>query len=421
MMERWKLRSALVFFCITFGIILSILAVPSLPTHAQKPDNRIPVEPIRVPLEARTSVIERLALDDSMAPHHIRAITQDHDGFIWFGTRGNGLYRYDGYTFQNFTHNPTEPGSFCGPVVEDIVVARDGSLWIAASEAGLAHMNPATQMFDCYHYAPETPGALSDQVVMSVFEGSQGQIWAGTLHGHLNRYDPVTDTFHTIVLPSNQSDKMVHNPVHAFVEDRTGHIWVNAGGTIARYDSEQDTFTIVFEDLGAIRTFAADPQGGLWAGGKMGLYHLDPPSGNVSITHTRQQFHVQSLLVARDGTLWIGTPNQGLFSYDPQRDRIRRHYQHQQSDMHSLSNNNITGLYQDAEGIIWIGLLDQGLNLLDQRRQQFITYPPAPPVPLPTPQSDGGIEDTYPWASVVAAIQAIRSGLFQATRSRNLT
>ncbi|MYA72587.1 hypothetical protein F4Y19_21375, partial [Candidatus Poribacteria bacterium] len=35
--------------------------------------------------------------------HAVRAFYQDRDGFLWFGTYNNGVYRYDGNQFVNFT------------------------------------------------------------------------------------------------------------------------------------------------------------------------------------------------------------------------------------------------------------------------------------------------------------------------------
>jgi ligand-binding sensor domain-containing protein len=58
---------------------------------------------------------------------------QDRAGNLWFGTTGEGVYRYDGKSFSNFTtkdglsHNSV----FC------ILVDRVGNLWFGSRNNGL--------------------------------------------------------------------------------------------------------------------------------------------------------------------------------------------------------------------------------------------------------------------------------------------
>jgi ligand-binding sensor domain-containing protein len=56
----------------------------------------------------------------------------------------------------------------------------------------------------------------------------------------------------------------------------------------------------------------------------------------------------------RDGKIWIGTQNAGLNCLDPETGRITR-FEHDPNNVHSLSYNQVTALYEDFQGTIWVG------------------------------------------------------------------
>ena len=49
-------------------------------------------------------------LDQRLIKQNIETISQDEDGFLWFGS-GNGLLRYDGHDIRIFKHEINNPKS----------------------------------------------------------------------------------------------------------------------------------------------------------------------------------------------------------------------------------------------------------------------------------------------------------------------
>jgi ligand-binding sensor domain-containing protein len=98
---------------------------------------------------------------------------------------------------------------------------------------------------------------------------------------------------------------------------------------------------------GYVGAIEQTPDGYLWLGTEFGLYRFDgvravpwqPPAGQ-QLPDTL----IASLLVARDGALWIGTLK-GLATW---KDGNLKTYS-------ELSGQSITALVQDREGTIWIG------------------------------------------------------------------
>ncbi|HXJ93013.1 MAG TPA: two-component regulator propeller domain-containing protein [Terriglobia bacterium] len=99
---------------------------------------------------------------------------------------------------------------------------------------------------------------------------------------------------------------------------------------------------------GTIKTIAQTPDGYLWFGTEFGLYRFDgvrtvlwQPRGNVQLPSSL----IRKLLVARNGTLWIGT-HRGLASW--QDGKLTR--------FPEVPAQEVDSLLEDREGTVWAGV-----------------------------------------------------------------
>ncbi|MFQ5676951.1 MAG: two-component regulator propeller domain-containing protein [bacterium] len=60
---------------------------------------------------------ERLAIAQGLSQNTVLCILQDYKGFMWFGT-GEGLNKYDGYSFTVYKHDPSDSTSLSANYVE---------------------------------------------------------------------------------------------------------------------------------------------------------------------------------------------------------------------------------------------------------------------------------------------------------------
>jgi signal transduction histidine kinase/ligand-binding sensor domain-containing protein/CheY-like chemotaxis protein/AraC-like DNA-binding protein len=72
--------------------------------------------------------------------------------------------------------------------------------------------------------------------------------------------------------------------------------------------------------------------------------------------------------------MWIATED-GLNKYDGYKFTTYRHDPH---DSTSLSNNNLTSLYDDPSGNLWISTIGGGLNKYNHEKDHFFNYTPDP-------------------------------------------
>jgi ligand-binding sensor domain-containing protein len=57
-------------------------------------------------------------------------ITQDPKGYMWFGTTGIGLFRYDGYQMINYKNDPANSNSLANNRVECIYADSADIIWL---------------------------------------------------------------------------------------------------------------------------------------------------------------------------------------------------------------------------------------------------------------------------------------------------
>ena len=88
---------------------------------------------------------ERLSSYKALGSTLVRCIAQDDKGFMWFGTQ-NGLYRYDGYNFRAYVHDPSDPYSISYNWIHTICPEKSGSLWIGTYGGGLMSSQLAWRM-----------------------------------------------------------------------------------------------------------------------------------------------------------------------------------------------------------------------------------------------------------------------------------
>src|SRR5690606_28380127 len=70
-----------------------------------------------------------LSVKEGLSQGSVLSIHQDGSGFMWVGTR-DGLYKYDGYSFEIFRHSVNDSAIIAGNIVYDIKSDKNGNIWV---------------------------------------------------------------------------------------------------------------------------------------------------------------------------------------------------------------------------------------------------------------------------------------------------
>ncbi len=329
----------------------------------------------------------RLTEEEGLAHSDVRAIAQDHAGFMWFGLRLGGLTRYDGYEFKVYQHDPEDPRSLGSRVIWSLLVDRTGTLWIG-TEGGLDRLDAATGTFTHYRHDPSRPDSLPNNVVVCLYEDAAGHIWAGTRDGLARLDDRERGSFTTFRRPQVIPGSTQNNTFRAITEDpSTGLFWLGASDGLAAFDPRTGAFASYLHDPAdaqslsnnAVNMVVRDPAGGLWALTEYGLNAFKPdftgiPEHAVSTSALRFTRHfpddvaspgiqfMRGGLFDDAGRLWIASRG-GVQLFDPATGAFTV-YQRRVRDPTSLGDNLTQAIFMDRAGDIWVGTYAAGANLL---------------------------------------------------------
>ena len=272
-------------------------------------------------------------VNDGLSQSHINTILQDSRGFIWIGTE-NGLSRYDGYEFVNYTNQPYDENSLSNNYINAICEDSQGVLWIATKK-GLNSFDVKKGTFTAYTNDPKKSNSISDDLILNVYIDSKNEIWVKTLKS-LDLFDVKTNTFrrfpHYYDLFRFVSG-YIHFPIF---EDKMGRMWVGTKDGLNFFDRDLQLFN----------------------------RYISLEYDSKSLSHDE----IRSFCEDKDGTIWIGTAN-GLNAFDPSKKEFRRYYP-EANTKNLLNSNRINALYQDESGSLWVGT-SGGLYMFDKVEKKF--------------------------------------------------
>ena len=331
---------------------------------------------------------KRLAHTPAIAerPHFERAVEigaelsgaclQDRDGYIWIGTYGGGLYRYDSRQLKRFS---ASSGELTGSNVTSLYEDPDGVIWIGTL-SGLNRYDKSTGRFS---QVPIPAGPhRSDKAGIWMLHGAEnGQLWIGTNGEGLLKFNPATNEILTFRHSKQDLESIPHDNVYKIVEDHNGKLLLATfGGGAARFDpvtGKVDLRIGVADGLSSPQAWSIfeDSQQKLWIGTQEGLDRFDPPSR--SLTHFRFEAGNQQTLGGpvvtsvhedQEGALWITSFNGdvSLSRLDPDQNVFTRF----SSPHGGLSQRGARTIFEDASGIFWVVSLD-GLVKFDSKSMGF--------------------------------------------------
>ncbi|MBC7816843.1 MAG: histidine kinase, partial [Planctomycetaceae bacterium] len=305
----------------------------------------------------------RFEVFDLQADWHsgpVRVLLGDSRGALWIGTAESGLTRLQDGKFTTFTTHEGFPSGSITALAED----RDGRIWVG-TETGLAVWR------DGQFVRPTGAEEFDGKPVTTLFQDHQGNLWIGVrglgvFQFRSGQFTPLRDA---------AVANLLQDP-HCLLVDQGGRLWIGAGDDVVlcRDGDQWRRYRIPRHSTRPyVSALAEEPDGTVWAGSiSEGLFQFK--GGKLTAINASSGLSdnlVESLLVDREGKLWVGTDS-GL-------NRLRRKNLFNFSQEEGLGYGAVLGLAEVAPGVVWAAKPTDGLYRWEGRTFSRLTASGLPP------------------------------------------
>lgn len=297
------------------------------------------------------------------------AVFQTRNGDYWFGSNGDGAYRYDGKTITRYTTRDGLPGDDVRGFQED----ANGLLYIESTKD--------IGTFDGKAFT------ILAAVASNEWRLEKDDLWfkGDSHHRGPFRYDG--KTLHALKFPKHPledaldaKETPITSPyaVYTIYEDRSGAIWFGTAILGAcRYDGktwkwiyEKELTYVPSGGSFGIRSIIEDAAGKFWICNTHQRFAIDPqgssPHGKDFVAYTKEAgieearkmvgedgFYFQSIFEGADGALYMTPYGGGVFRYDGG-SLTNYPVQEGATDLLMIST------YKDRSGGMWVATEDAG-------------------------------------------------------------
>lgn len=310
---------------------------------------------------------KKLKFVDIPYPHHkINNVTTIGKDMLALGT-DNGVILYS-IPKNSFQQIDIRTATQTSNDVESVYQDHLGDIWIFSKDPGIVHLNLVTNEKE-HLFTPKDEiikhGRKSRKLI---FEDNAKNLWLLPTEGNFCYYDRKERTLKPLLTDINNPKSIFSPLVRSYTLDNQGNCWFATARGVEKLCFFPQSYQFNLTDYEAeTRAFLQDSNKRLWTASKSNYIQIFAPDGNLvgylskqgNIIKEKQSFYngVYSILEDKDGNIWLGTKEIGLFQLKKTgaNHYSIHHFEHQTNDPYSLSSNSIYAIFQDSRNNIWIG------------------------------------------------------------------
>jgi ligand-binding sensor domain-containing protein/signal transduction histidine kinase len=289
--------------------------------------------------------------DEGLPQSTVTSMVQTRDGYLWLGTF-NGLARFDGIRFRVFDESNTQglKDSRIVYVFEDSAA----NLWIGTETAGTVMMKQGRIT------APVelSVGGIERRLVATA-EDAEGAVWLYLANGDLWRYHRERFTRHE--LPAREPSQP-----RTIIKETNGPLWIATSVRQFAVGSPGDSGSLelpVQEELpaGSLLLLVPSRRSGYWRLANFNIQKWETNHFKTVAEYRWLGSQPSAACEDLEGNLVIGTLRHGIFIVTPAGEITSL------STANNLSRDGISSVMVDREGTLWVGTDGGGLNRVKRR------------------------------------------------------
>lgn len=338
----------------------------------------------------------------SISDNKITCLHEDKTGNIWIGTFNSGLNKLDinnkllapdQARFLHFSENKLSRNSISGNTVMTIQQDKDEYLWIGTFGGGIDRFDTKRNNFINFSKLSSRQNPFTDIEILSLFIDRSGVLWAGSHLGEgvakIHKFDI---KFETINRRSPENLKLNDDVVWALLKDHNDNLWIGTyrgGVNVLNFTKQQNTiYNMQADEMhrisdNHIRSFAEDKLGNIWIGTYSGgLNRINNSNKRIDVfknepgnQNSLSANQVLDIYIESDKVIWVATFGGGLnkltFSDNSSGKPNFKVYEHDPDDKNSISDDRVYTILRDGKNNFWIGTYGGGLNKFDSTSETF--------------------------------------------------
>jgi ligand-binding sensor domain-containing protein/two-component sensor histidine kinase len=316
----------------------------SLPTMQIKQISSLLLLCVCIATNAQYTNNYNYSVKEGLPQSQVFALAQDSFGYIWVGTQGGGIARFDGSKFQTYSTQQGLESSY----VNTLYVSSDNTLWVGTT-SGLNYLK-GKEVF-------KLVSTDDNQPKITTIAEYKNKIYVGTTKG-LKIYDTINKKLQHVKINQPLDDVAINE-----IKIIDSKLWLATEKGLWKERSNGNNFV----KIGGIPTpnvhrIYDDSYGNIWVGVfDYGLIQLDKKS-EIVLNTSRSEFlkKIKSILSITKNELWLGTENEGISILQiPSMKMTQKNI--------GLNTNKIQALIKDKWGNMWIGTSGEGLEKITEQ------------------------------------------------------
>ncbi len=318
-----------------------------------------------------------LTVNNGLSQGVNNCVYRDSRGYIWISSF-DGLNRFDGMGCTVFRFSFADTNGLRGTLFLNILEDKESNLWIGSNES-LNFYNRKLNRFFSYRMNSRKE---DEQFYSPFYIDDKKQVWLQS-RSEIFVFNPADHSFKKINSSFTGGNLIVKTyPQHLYeplskiivVNNNTAVIWT---GMI---NAEQVSWSSATIQIPAtkITTMLLAGKDSLWVGTNNGLYSylLNDAQKQPVAKKAFDGFSISALHHEANGTLWVGTLQDGLFKADATGEKISRQYISSPYNAYSLSGNQVQYIYTDASFNLWVSTWGKGVDYTSLNKFRFNHYLP---------------------------------------------
>lgn len=242
---------------------------------------------------------------DGLPSTTVNVIDVDADGFVWVGT-ADGLARYDGYGFRVWRHDPSDPNSLPGNIVQAVHIDSKDRLWVATEFSGIGMLGARRDRM--VRVRRETHPVLGSNDVFA-FASEGDTLWLGTATSGLYRMQVKGNDVGNWVIEPMQG--LPSKMVLALAHDKAGRLWIGTTVGLSMWDGKTmhaDAMQLP-ESVGTVFSLLIDGER-VWLSSLRGVYRRDADGRWIRLSWSpmfERPNAVMAMVLEQGDALWLGS------------------------------------------------------------------------------------------------------------------